>query len=556
MKARHYQEEHISKIVESVSSKRKIIAQLPTGGGKTVEFALIAQRYIRSTGKSVLILVHRKELMYQAKKTILNICDIDACLITAGSNQFRISRIYIGMVESVVSRLNLFDNVGLVIVDEAHIANFNKIHSIFLDELIIGFTATPVSANKRLPLSKFYNDIQCGPQIRELIDNNWLSQNITRCPKDIVDTLKFEVDKLKGDYNERQMSSEYQIPKHVINAVRNYKRFCKGKKTLVFNVSIEHSKQVNDCFKTFGLNSRHLASDNESERDEILKWYKETEDAILCNVMIATVGFDEPTVECILINFATLSLPKFIQCCGRGSRIIDNDFIRDYQHEYPYKLKLKDRFNIIDMGANWCRFGDWSDERDWEWIFNNPPVIYDGVAPVKRCPECDGLVHAAARICTCKNDNEELCLYEFERKRIEESIEEQEMIIVTKGFSVEKIAENNKKKYAYFTMFKLGEYVVKSMLETYRNPDDSIKQKYFKKYYIYCIEWYNNHVAGVNGAMYDISHSGFHIKMALNNFNRLIDKYSSYTVDRYNPGDYYIFDEYERNEPEEEKQTA
>lgn len=524
MQNRDYQTKQIEDAIELVSTKRKICVQLPTGGGKTVEFANLAQRYIRNTDNSVLILVHREELMYQAQRTIKLVCGIESILITSSSKHYRIARVYIGMIESLVSRLDLFDNVGLVIIDECHIANFNKVHNIFLEELIIGYSATPISSNKRMPLNKFYSDIVIGPQIRELILSGFLAQNITRSPKDVVDATKFEVDKLKGDYNEKQMSTEYRLPKHVTNVVRNYRRFCKGTKTIIFNVSIEHSQQVAECFQVCGYNARHLASDNESERKEILKWFKETENAILCNVMMVTVGFDEPTIKNIIINFATLSITKFMQCCGRGGRIIDSHFIEKYQIDYDYQLEEKYHFNIIDMGANHVRFGDWSDDRDWEYIFRNPERVYNGVAPMKTCPNCDGLVHAAVRTCTLNTEDGQPCMYHFEYRKVMEQSDVQEMILVTKGINIEELVNKNKKKYQYYTFLELGKDVVENMYRMTSNPSEAVKERYFLGYYELCKSWYNKTLAGIEGNIEDISDSGWHIRRAQNNFNDLCDK--------------------------------
>lgn len=524
MKERDYQLEHIEKIVDEVSAKRCILAQLPTGGGKTYEFCKIAQRFIRSTGKSVLILVHREELMYQAKDTIKRLLDIDAYLITAQTKKYYISRVYIGMVESTVSRLNMFDNVGLVIVDECHVANFNKIHNIFLEELIIGFSATPVSSSKKEPLNKYYKSIVTGPQIKTLISYGFLAQNITRCPKDVVDSTKFEIDKLKGDYNESKMAAEYQKPKHIENVVRQYFKWCKGKKTIIFNVNIEHSKQVTELFVQCGFNCRHLDS-NSKDRKEILKWFADTEDAVLCNVGIATVGFDEPTIINVILNFSTLSIVKFIQTSGRGGRIIDQDFLDSKQKKYPYKLELKNYFNIIDMGGNCIRFGDWNDDRDWEYIFNNPDKPGNGIAPIKTCPSCEGLVHAAATICDLTLEDGSLCLHVFDRKKQKEEKELGEMILITKNINVEELIKKNEKKYDYYTFFEIGEKVVKSMYERYRNVSETILARSFEIYYEKCIEWYNKFFAGKNGEIQDITNSSWHIKRAKNNFDELVKKY-------------------------------
>jgi type I site-specific restriction endonuclease len=69
-----------------------------------------------------------------------------------------------------------------------------------------------------------------------------------------------------------------------------------------------------------------------------------TPDAILTSVGILTTGFDEPTVDTIILNRATKSLTLY-QMIGRGSR----------------KLPNKDMFTVIDLGNNAARFGLWSE---------------------------------------------------------------------------------------------------------------------------------------------------------------------------------------------------
>jgi superfamily II DNA or RNA helicase len=513
---RDYQVQQIESTIEAVSQRRKVCVQLPTGGGKTMEFSLLAQRYTRNTDKAVLILVHRQELMYQAAKTIKRVMGIDPYLITSTTKHFYISRVYIGMVESTLSRMDLFNNVGLVIIDECHIANFNKVHNLFLEELIIGFSATPISSSKKEPLNKYYSCVITGPQISELIKGKFLAQNITRCPKHIVDSTQFQIDKLKGDYNERQMAAEYKQPKHITNVVKNYNRYCKGKKTIIFNVNIEHSKDVTECFQFMGLPCKHLDSNvGDVERAEILKWFEETDDAILCNVMIATVGFDEPTIRNVILNFSTLSLTKFIQCCGRGSRWLPG----------------KDYFNIIDMGGNCVRFGDWNDDRDWDYIFNHPDRPGDGIAPVKTCPSCEGLVHAAKRVCDLPVDVTEdgstiICGHEFARRLSAEEQDLEEMILITKGINIHELIYKNNSKYEYYTFLELAVDVVKRMYKE-NKPEhitENIHIKYFKAYYRLCIEWYRVTLAYKNGNIGDITDSAWHIKRARNNFDTLAKK--------------------------------
>lgn len=519
MQNRSYQTDAIDNCIDKLSQYRKVLLQLPTGGGKTVIFTLLSQRYIQNTDKAVMIIVHREELMYQAMRTIESIMKIKPYLITSETKKFAAHRIYIGMVDSMMSRLDLFHNVGLVIIDECHVANFNKVHSIFLEELILGVSATPKSASKKDPINRYYNAIVCGPQIRELIKSGFLAQNVTRCPAEIVDATKLQIDKLKGDFNERQMSDEFRIPRHVINVVKNYHKYCIGKKTIIFNVTIDHSKDVNECFVSCGFNSRHMDATSSNrpserpgfrnEREEILDWFKNTPDAILQNVMIATVGFDEPTIRNVILNFSTLSIVKFIQTSGRGSRFIAGE---------------KEMFNIIDMGGNSIRFGDWNDDRDWEAIFNTPEHLSNGVAPVKTCPQCFGLVHAAVRMCPLHKENGDPCEYEFERHKTPEEEYTQELIIVTQAVNVWERNQKNKNKYEYYTFLEMAIDVVDRLFAMHEKPTKEEKEKYFKMYYQLCIDWYRVTLAYKNGNPSSIVNSEIHIKRARNNFDNLVFK--------------------------------
>jgi len=538
MQERQYQDKHIDDTIDAIERFRCVLSQMPTGGGKTVEFSKIVQKFLRNlidvNPGPTLILVHREELLKQTAKAIKEVLGFEPCLITSSTSRYYISRCYIGMVESTLPRIHMIVKPSLIIIDECHIQNFNKIHEEFKDTKIIGFSATPISSSKKDPLNKYYHEIIVGPSIKDLINLGYLSQNITIAPKVSVDASQFSYDRLKGDYNESQMSGVFQMSNNITNVVDKYFEYCLGKKTLIFNVNIEHSKKVNECFIACGFNSRHLdaSSSNrpskdprcKNEREEIFLWFKETEDAVLNSVMIPTMGFDEPTVQSVILNYSTMSLAKFIQTCGRGSRIIDDYYIEKFQHDYPYILKTKNYFHIIDLGQNWKRFGDWNDERDWRSIFYNPDKAGEGIAPVKTCPSCEGLVHAAVRVCPLINKMGEICNHEFQRREVQQ-MDIEEMILVTKGIDVDALVENSGKKYKYYGFAELAIDVVDNMFFIHgSNPSKTIVERFFRQYYSLCIEWYNKTLAHNKDEIGDISDSGWHIKKAKNNFNSLIIK--------------------------------
>lgn len=391
-----YQERAITNVAIKLQRFLRVLFQLATGGGKTVVFSTICHRYIsKSPVNKVLIMVHREELMQQARTTLYEWYGIIPELLSAGNNTMPTAQICITMVETANNRLkknpSFFSSYNLAIVDECHLGNHLKVLDIVKDHAhIIGFTATPISSRKKFPLNAFYQDIVCGIDIHELIDRDFLLPNCTYRPKQHVDLSDFTRSNggisSTGEFNENQMADRYKKGKHVINTITQYKRHAYGKKTVVFNCNVEHSMIVMQAFRNEGVPCRHLdGSTSKEERKDILRWFKHTHNAVLCNVGVATTGFDEPSIYCVIVNRDTLSLSLWLQMCGRGGR----------------RFAGLDHFIIIDMGTNQRRFGDWSDARDWNDIFHNPdkPREGNGVAPTTECPECEALIHVSARVC-------------------------------------------------------------------------------------------------------------------------------------------------------------
>jgi superfamily II DNA or RNA helicase len=321
----------------------------------------------------------------------------------------------------------------MIIIDEAHIANFNLIHNHFPESYFIGFTATPLAAAKDKPLKNYYNDIVCGVDIADLIEIGSLCANETYAAKDAVNRKELAIK--AGEFDNKLMGIEFTKQHHVNNVVTIYKQKAEGTKAIVFNVNIEHSLKVTNAFIEAGYNCRHFDGETDSnERTEVLSWFENTPGAILCNVGIATTGFDEPSIETVIVNRSTMSMPLWLQMTGRGSR----------------PTEFKKTFTIIDMGGNAATHGDWCDKHNWEYLFWNPPKKGEGVAPVKDCPQCMRILHIKIMVCP-------ECGYEFPppKPKIEEELSE--FILVTKNTSVLDIIHEFRFNQEYRSFFILAE---------------------------------------------------------------------------------------------------
>lgn len=348
-------------------ARYNLLYQLPTGGGKTVIFSEIVRRYIASTGKKVLILTHRLELCAQTA-TMLEEFGVHNMIINSAVKELPVPNdfmCYVAMVETLNNRLRdkilSLDTIGLMIVDEAHYNSFGKLFRFYDKGVVLGVTATPLSSNINIRMRDTYDELIVGESIATLIESGFLAKATTYHYHVGLTSLKVG---RSGDYT--VSSSERLYNNHAMQdkLLAAYKEKCIGKKTLIFNNGIATSQYVYATFQEAGFEIRHLDhTHTNKERKEILQWFRDKPDAILTSVSILTTGFDEPTVECIILNRATKSLTLYFQMIGRGSRILAD----------------KKEFMVIDLGNNLHRFGLWDEAVNWPSIFETPELYLEGI---------------------------------------------------------------------------------------------------------------------------------------------------------------------------------
>lgn len=365
-----YQHGAIDRIFDRITenpTSYNLLYQLPTGGGKTVIFSEIARRYIQKSHHKVLILTHRIELSKQTSKMLTEF-EVDNKIIDSSVkevvNEDKYS-CFVAMVETLNNRIKEekadLKDIGLVIVDEAHYNSFRKLFKHFEKCFILGVTATPLSSNINLPMHEIYKDLIIGERITTLIENGFLAQANTYSYNVNLSTLKIGAN---GDYTVKSSEELYTKSDMQTKLIAAYESTSKGKKTLIFNNGIHTSRHVYEIFKRAGYKVNYIDNTNtKEERKSVLKWFKHTPDAILTSVGILTTGFDEPTIESIIINRATKSMALYFQMIGRGSRIIED----------------KSEFTVLDLGNNVSRFGLWTDEVDWQLIFKNPSYFLENL---------------------------------------------------------------------------------------------------------------------------------------------------------------------------------
>ena len=322
MNLRPYQEEARSAIhTEWENGRKKTLLVLPTGTGKTVVFAKIAEDQVRS-GERTLILAHRGELLDQAADKILKTtglkCSVEKAEQTSLDSFFRIT---VGSVQSMYQdkRLKRFapDHFGTIIIDEAHHAiteGYQKILEHFPDAHVLGVTATPDRGDMR-DLGAVFDSLAYEYTLPRAIKDGYLVPI-----KALTVPLKMDltgVGTQSGDYKPGDLDTA--LDPYLEMIAEEMKRTCADRKTVVFLPLIKTSQKFRDILNSHGFKAAEINGKSE-DRAQILADFDAGKYNVLCNSMLLTEGWDCPAVNCVIVLRPTKIRALYCQMVGRGTR--------------------------------------------------------------------------------------------------------------------------------------------------------------------------------------------------------------------------------------------
>lgn len=319
MNPRPYQQISIDKIVKGFDEFNRQLLVLPTGGGKTLVFSWLAKTFLP---RKTLILAHREELIDQAIDKLRAATGIIAEKEKAEWRASKMADVVVASVQSMIRRLDNWapDHFGLVVADEGHHSisdSWQTVLKHFTGAKILAVTATPDRSDAR-DLGTFYENIAHQVTLIDLIKDKFL------CPVTIRSVpLKIDLNAVKqtaGDYDAAGLDSA--ITPYFNSIAEAVKEHAPGRKTLVFLPLISTSKAFTHACNEHGLSARHVDGMSDDRR-EILGAFARREFDILCNAMLLTEGFDDPSINCIVNLRPTRSRSLYAQIAGRGTRICD-----------------------------------------------------------------------------------------------------------------------------------------------------------------------------------------------------------------------------------------
>lgn len=360
----------------------------PTGSGKTVLFAYMAQQ-AAERGNNTLILVHRQELLNQTSRT-LDQFDVRHGIIARGMTHTQ-DRVQVASVQTLVRRLSLMRwRPTWIVVDEAHHAvtgsTWGKVLAHFSDAKVLGVTATPERLDGR-GLGEAFDTLIMGPTVRELIDAGHLSRPVVYAPSrpDMSG-----VHTRAGDFARDELDELMDRPSITGDAVAHYGRLCRNEPAIAFCTSIKHAEHTAEQFRAAGYQAASIDGtlDDRTRRERITD-LGSGRLHVLTSCEIISEGTDIPVVSAAILLRPTQSLALALQQMGRAMRI------------HPGKTRAV----ILDHAGNVWRHG--LPDEDREWSLEGRPRTKrkssddETALPIRQCEQCYTVHRPAPRCPSC-----------------------------------------------------------------------------------------------------------------------------------------------------------
>lgn len=325
MELRPYQEEAKESIFEEWDKGvLKTLLVLPTGCGKTVVFAKVAEDCVRR-GDRVLILAHRGELLEQAADKIAKVTGL-GCATEKAEQSCRGSwfRITVGSVQTLMreKRLGQFqaDYFNTIIIDEAHHCisdSYQKILQHFGSAHVLGVTATPDRGDMQ-NLGQVFDSLAYEYTLPKAIKEGYLSPI-----KALTIPLQLDlsgVSMQSGDFKAGDIATA--LDPYLYQIADEMEKYCKDRKTVVFLPLVKTSQKFKDILNEKGFCAAEVNGESR-DRAEVLEAFDRGDYNVLCNSMLLTEGWDCPSVDCVIVLRPTKVRSLYSQMVGRGTRLCE-----------------------------------------------------------------------------------------------------------------------------------------------------------------------------------------------------------------------------------------
>ena len=320
-----YQEDMKERIEKALRLHRSVMAQMPTGTGKTYLLTAAIDSFVEDNPNTkVWIVAHRRELVSQIEETIKKFYSY-----SSSKNKSLLVSVKAMSIQWLSRHYNeIEEEPGMIVIDEAHHAlakTYKEMWEMFPEAKFLGLTATPCRLNGK-GFTDLFDVLVQSWSVPEFISKgrlatyDFVSIKSDGVTQRLIDSLQKRG--ADGDYQNKEMDMLLNKRPSIEKLYQSFEEYGKDRKGIVYAINISHAKKIIELYQEHGIKAVAIDSKTPAaERQADIEAFKKGDIQVLVNVDIFSEGFDCPDVEFVQLARPTLSLVKYLQMVGRGLRV-------------------------------------------------------------------------------------------------------------------------------------------------------------------------------------------------------------------------------------------
>ena len=320
-----YQEDMKERIEKAMRLHRSVMAQMPTGTGKTYLLTAVIDSFVsHNPMEKVWIVAHRRELVSQIDETVRKFHSY-----SASNTSSLLSSVKAMSIQWLMRHYDeIEEEPGMIVIDEAHHAlakTYKEMWERFPKATFLGLTATPCRLNGK-GFTDLFDVLVQSWSVPEFISKgrlatyDFVSIKSDGVTQRLIDSLQKRG--ADGDYQNKEMDMLLNKKPSIERLYRSLEEYGKDRKGIVYAINISHAQKITKLYQEHGVKAIAIDSKTPAtERQQDIEAFKKGDIQVLVNVDIFSEGFDCPDVEFVQLARPTLSLAKYLQMVGRGLRV-------------------------------------------------------------------------------------------------------------------------------------------------------------------------------------------------------------------------------------------
>ena len=320
-----YQEDMKERIEKALRLHRSVMAQMPTGTGKTYLLTAVIDSFVSNNPKEkVWIVAHRRELVSQIDETVRKFHSY-----SVSNTSSLLSSVKAMSIQWLMRHYDeIEEEPGMIVIDEAHHAlakTYKEMWERFPKAKFLGLTATPCRLNGK-GFTDLFDVLVQSWDVPEFISKgrlatyDFVSIKSDGMTQRLIDSLQKRG--ADGDYQNKEMDMLLNKKPSIERLYQSLEEYGKGRKGIVYAINISHAQKITKLYQEHGVKAIAIDSKTPAtERQQDIEAFKKGDIQVLVNVDIFSEGFDCPDVEFVQLARPTLSLAKYLQMVGRGLRV-------------------------------------------------------------------------------------------------------------------------------------------------------------------------------------------------------------------------------------------